>query len=75
MMVAIERDPETLEETDLITSMTTIGTQFHIRNLQLIAWRFLELDQRYLSSLIWTILVGDQVCLFRLFIEINIIKS
>lgn len=61
MLVALERDPETLEEADLITSMTTIGTRFHIHNLQLISSRLLEIDQRYLDSMIWTIIVGDQV--------------
>jgi hypothetical protein len=66
MLVAIERDPETLEEADLITSMTTVGTRFHIRNLQLISWRLLDIDQRYLASMIWTVIVGDQVKFLKL---------
>jgi hypothetical protein len=61
MRVAIERDPESLEESDLIMSLTNMGTKFHIRNLQLISWRLLEMDQRYLILMIWTIIVGDQV--------------
>lgn len=61
MLVAIERDPESLEESDLIISMTTAGTHFHIKNLQVIAWKLLELDQRYLMSMLWTVIVGDQV--------------
>jgi hypothetical protein len=61
MLVAVERDPESLEESDLITSLTTLGTKFHIHNLQLIAWRLLELGQRYLTLMIWNVVVGDQV--------------
>jgi hypothetical protein len=64
MLVAMERDPETLEESDLITSMTTTGTRFHIRNLQLIAWKLLDMDKDSLVSLVWTIIVGDQVSAF-----------
>lgn len=61
MLIAVERDPESLEESDLITSLTNMGTKFHIRNLQLISWRLLEIDQRYLMFMIWTVVVGDQV--------------
>ncbi|KAI6242772.1 Folliculin-C domain-containing protein [Aphelenchoides fujianensis] len=57
MLVSLEREPETLDESELITSFTTASTRFHIRNLQQLAWRLLSLDERLLSSLIWTVIV------------------
>ncbi|KAI6172161.1 Protein of unknown function DUF477 domain containing protein [Aphelenchoides besseyi] len=61
MLVSMERDPGSLEESELITSMATESTRFHIRNLQQIAWRLSSIDERFLAGLIWTIVLGDQI--------------
>ncbi|KAI6196921.1 Folliculin [Aphelenchoides besseyi] len=61
MLVSMERDPESLEESELITSMATESTRFHIRNLQRLAWRLSSMDERLLAGLIWTVVLGDQI--------------
>jgi len=60
-LVAIEREPESLEESDLISSMTVDDSRIHVNNLQSISWRFVDTNPELLKSLIWNVLTGSQL--------------
>lgn len=59
MLVSMEREP--LDETDVITSFSTEQTLCYVRSLKILARKLADMNPHFLLSLIWCIVVGDQV--------------
>ena len=61
LLVSMEREPESLEESELLTTLASSNARVYIRSLQQLAARLRAIDERVLVSLVWTIILGDQV--------------
>lgn len=71
MLVLMEMEKDSLEENDLVTSLSAKHTLYHLYNLRLISERFFsnlvkvqnsEINgQTLLTYLLWQVVVGGQV--------------
>ncbi|KAI1720081.1 vesicle coat protein involved in golgi to plasma membrane transport domain-containing protein [Ditylenchus destructor] len=61
MLVIMEMERSNLEENDLVTSLDSQQTLFHLYNLRHIVERFNEMDHHLMTMLIWQVVIGGQV--------------
>lgn len=67
MLVLMEMEQNSMEENDLITSLSTQQTFYHLKNLMIIVERFKAFSLDLLAALIWQIIIGEQVNLYLFF--------
>lgn len=71
MLVLMELEQSSMEENDLVTSLSTQQSFYHLKNLRIIVERFQAFSIDLLTALIWRVIVGGQVSMINNFYEKN----